>query len=293
MNLALLYDIILLIMSDKVPSADNQQGTRVVGYNLINHKWGTLRDYTPDISSEITKELACLLAILFTDACVSPKGKDSWRISFVVTSDVLINLFKDCMISAFHLSEKRIRIGLVKGGFFRAVVDSKIIGGYLVNRFGTFRTLRYKNGKLPNTKLPVEQLIENNFVSEFLKVVFSCDGGLCFYPAKRDGARGGTRWLIRTVFLACHHPKLRENYMVLLRSLDIRARNVSKDGKIKIEKEDDIRKFCKFVGFVKGVKVTKHSKFWRSYEKQNVLNLMISSYKNPSFTYNLPKFHSR
>ncbi|MEK6852481.1 MAG: hypothetical protein AABX59_01250, partial [Nanoarchaeota archaeon] len=270
----------------------NQQGTpRVAGYNLINHKWGTLRDYTPNISSKITKELASLLAILFTDACVSPKGKSSWRISFVVSSDILINLFKECIMNIFFLSKKRVRIGRTKDGFFRAIVDSKEIGKYLVNRFGTFRTLRYKTGELPDTKLPLKRLIKNNVVGEFLKVAFSCDGGLCFYPAKREGARGGTRWLIRTVFLTCHHPKLREDYMILLQSLGIQARNVSKDGKIKIEKEEYIRRFYKLVGFVKGVKVTKHSKFWKNYEKQSVLNLLISSYKNPSLTYNLPKFY--
>lgn len=277
-------------MSKNAFSADNQQETPLIGYNLINHKWGILRDYTPDISSRINKKFASLLAILFTDGSVSPKGKNSWRIYFVNKSEILIKLFTDCIVDVFRLDKERVKIGKRRDGYFKVIVNSKEIGEYLVSRFGTFRTLRYKSGELPKTKLPVKQLITDKVVDEFLRVAFSCDGGLCFYPAKRGGSRGGTKWLIRTVFLASHHPKLRKDYLILFRSLGIRARNVVKDRKIKIEKEEDILKFYKSVGFVKGVKVTGHSKFWKNYEKQGLLKLMISSYKNPSLVYNLSKF---
>ena len=245
----------------------------------------------PDISKQITKNIASLLAILFTDGCVSPKKKNSWRIYFSSSSEVLIQLFRDCIINIFGLKEERIRIDLITDGFYRAIVDSKKIGEYLVSKFGTFRTLKYKNGKLPEAKLPIDQLIASNVVDEFLKVAFSCDGGLSFYPVHREGVRGGTKWMIRTVFLTCHHAKLREDYMFLLQSLGIQARNVSKDGKIKIEDKNNIRKFWKLVGFVKGVKITKHSKFWKDYGKQDLLDLMISSYGNPSRIYNLVKFN--
>ncbi|MGB9613344.1 MAG: hypothetical protein ACPL4K_04105, partial [Candidatus Margulisiibacteriota bacterium] len=96
---------------------------------------------------------------------------------------------------------------------------------------------------------------------------------------------------IRTVFLACKHPQLRLDYLFLLHSLGIEARNVDKDNKIKIETEKDIRKFAKIIGFIKGVKISDHSKFWRRYEKQQVLEMMVSSYDNPSRFYNLPKPH--
>lgn len=277
-------------MSDKASNADNQQETPLIGYNLINHKWGILRDYTPDISSRINRQFASLLAILFTDASVSPKDKNSWRIFLGNESGIIIDLFRKCMIEVFRLDRKRIRIRKEGDGFIKAVVNSKEIGNYLTARFGTFRTLKYKNGELPKARLPVKQLITNNVANEFLKVAFSCDGGLCFYPAKRKGTRGGTKWLIRTIFLSCHHPKLREDYIILLKSLGIKARNVFRDGKIKIEKEKDIRKFAKIVGFIEGVKVTKHSKFWEGYTKQEILKLMISSYRNPSLIYNLSKF---
>jgi len=277
-------------MSDNAPSAGNQQETTLVKPNLINHKWGILRDYTPDISRSIDKKMASLLAILFTDATVSPKYKNSWRILFGNTSQVLIDLFTECMRELFQLNEERVKIRMKKDGFWIAIVNSKAIGDYLTKRFGNFRTLRYKNGEWPKAKLPLNQLIRDNVAVEFLKVAFSCDGGLCFYPAKREGRRGDIKWLIRTIFLSCSHPGLREDYLVLLKSLGIQARNVLGDGKIKIEKERDIRQFAKKIGFVKGVKVTGNSKFWKGYEKQQVLNLMISSYENPSCFYNLSKF---
>jgi hypothetical protein len=70
-------------MSKNASGADNPQETLSVSYNLINHRWGILRDYTPDTSKRITKELASLLAILFTDGTLSPKTKNSWRILLV------------------------------------------------------------------------------------------------------------------------------------------------------------------------------------------------------------------
>lgn len=203
---------------------------------------------------DLSKELASLLAMLFTDGGVSPKEKNSWRIYFSNSSEILIQLFQDCVAKIFGLERKRIRIKVTLEGFHKVVINSKEIGNYLVRRFGTFRTLKYKDGKWPDIKLPIDQLITSNVVDEFLKVAFSCDGGLCFYPAYREGPRGGTKWLIRTVFLSCHHPKLRKDYLTLLRFLGIRARDVPQDGKIKIEDENNIRKFKKLVGFARVVR---------------------------------------
>ena len=242
---------------------------------------------------QMNKELAQLLGLLFTDGCVSRKGRNGWRIYFVNKSKSLVKLFRDCMVKVFGLDKERIRIGKRADGFLKAVVNSKEIGNYLVTMFGGFRTLKFRNGKLPNIKLPISKLQKNDCATEFLKVIFSCDGGLCFYSAYRTGKQGGTRWLIRTVFLACSHPQLRKSYSRLLKELGIQTRNVSGDGKIKIETERDIKKFYKLIGFLPGVKITDHSKYWRGYEKEQVLKLMIFSYNNPSKFYNLPKFHLR
>ncbi len=260
-------------------SADNQQGRPFV------------RKEPSETIRQIPQQqaLAISLGILYTDGCVSPKGH-SWRIYFVNKSFHLIALFKDCISNVFRTESPNVRIGITTDGLYKAVVDSKTIGNKLVNRFGTFRTQKFQDGKYPDTKLPLQFLRTNKLIVPFLQAAFSCDGGLCFYPAKRSGKNGGTTWLIRTIFLACAHPQLRSDYIQLLFDLGIRVREVSLDGKIKIETKIDIFRFAKLVRFVSGVCVTAHSKYWNGYEKNQVLDLMISSYSDPPKFYQLSNF---
>jgi hypothetical protein len=239
----------------------------------------------------LTREIAILIGLLFTDGCVSPKSKHSWRIYFSCTSEALIASFRDAMLGSFDLDPSRVRIGLTTDGLIKAVVDSKEIGNLLVSTFGTFRTLKFSDGILPPTKLPVKLLLKSGFTRDFLRAAFSCDGGVSFYTARRAGSQGGTQWLIRTVFLSCAHPNLRAHYQELLLSLGIRARDVPGDEKLKIEREEDIRLFADSIGFIPGVHVTRHSRFWYNQEKNAVLNLLIQSYGNPSAIYRLPKFN--
>ena len=238
----------------------------------------------------MTRDMAVLLGLLYTDGCVSRRQPNSWRIYFAVTSEQLIKLFRDSAIAAFHLEPSRVRMGTTRYGLYKAVIDSKEIGSYLTSEFGTFRTLRFKDGKLTNARLPLQQLIESGYARDFLRSAFTCDGGLRFYPASRSGRDGGTRWLIRTVFLSCTHPLLRDDYTMLLEHMGIRASNSATDGKLKIEREHDIRLFAAKIGFVPGVKVTGNSKFWQGCEKNALLEKMIASYEIPSKFYQLPVF---
>lgn len=269
-------------MSDKVSSAENQQGSPAK------------RDpsETTRQISQMNQQLAILTGLLFTDGCVSRKGM-SWRMYFSNTSFNLIELFKNCMIHAFRLPSVRVRIRKKGANFWVAVVNSREIGDYLWKNFGTFRTLRFKDGKLPEARIPIAKLSKDKYVRDFLKAAFSCDGGISFYPAHRNGARGGTHWLIRTVFLCCKHPQLRKDYLCLLTILGIKARELPKDGRIEIETENDIKRFSQLVGFVEGTRITQHSKFWNGQEKQKILRRMVASYGNPASIYNLPQFHLR
>lgn len=238
----------------------------------------------------MTREMAILLGLLYTDGCVSRKQPNSWRIYFAVTSKQLIKLFRSSTIAVFHLKSSRVRMGTTRDGLCKAVIDSKEIGSYLTGEFGTFRTLRFKDGKLTNARLPMKQLIESGYLRDFLQSAFSCDGGLRFYPAFRSGRDGGTRWLIRTVFISCEHKKLRHDYTLLLKAMGIHANNSETDGKVKIEREHDIRLFASKIGFVPGVKVTGNSKFWQGCEKNALLEKMIASYAFPSRFYQLSRF---
>ena len=266
-------------MSKNATSADYPQGSSL---QRESNPSETIRRIP-----QISRNLAILLGLLYTDGCVSPKG-NSWRIYFSNKSKSLIHLFQSSIIKSFHLDKRRVRIGRTTDGFLKAVVDSKEIGTYLVNTFGTFRTLRFNNSILPKSKIPNRELLESGYASIFLRVAFSCDGGVCFYPTNRNTNK--KRWLIRTVFLACAHPTLRDDYHSLLRALGIEARNVANDEKIKIEDKVGIEKFYKVIGFIKGVKPTKHSKFWQEYDKQEVLSLMVTSYNNPEKFYYSPIF---
>lgn len=262
---------------------DNQQET-VTDMIKVMGSSETTRQMT-----HMNQKLAMLLGILYTDGCVSPKGK-SWRIYFAVKSQELVDLFRDCVVTTFAIDPNRVRVRVRTSGLTAAVVDSKSIGTYLTTRFGTFRTLKFENGDLPKAKLPVSALKKSGYVADFLRVAFSCDGGVSFYPASRNSKNGKTKWLIRTVFISCAHPQMRSDYLALLKSLGIYVRNVAKDGKLKIERERDIRLFSKKIGFVDGVKAMLDSKFWNGYEKNEVLRTLINSYGQPATIYQLPKF---
>ncbi len=196
------------------------------------------------------------------------------------------------MMQCFALPASRVRLGKTSDGLYRAIVNSKEARDAFTKRFGTFRTLR-RNGEHTDAHLPIQELLQHDVASDFLKAAFSCDGGVNLYVARRKGTNGGTQWVIRGVYLACAHPQLRKEYAELLRVLGITARNVTRDGKVKIETEKDIRRFHECVGFIDGVQITHTSKFWPSIEKQALLKQPIESYEAPARVYSLRQFKVR
>lgn len=253
--------------SENVSSADNQQerSPAVAG--------GILRDCTPNISGSFG--LPSLLGLLYTDGCVSAKGK-SWRLYFAVKSYKLVCVFEECVYNVFNVDRGKVRVGKTKDGLWKAIVDSKEIGNYLTKNFGCFRTARFKDGSLPGTRLPITYLKECNGVREFLSSAFSCDGGVSFYPVYRSGRFGGTKWFNRNVFLACMHPVLLSDYSFLLDSLGIKGSVLS--DRIKISSRDGMSNFQREVNFIKGVEATNHSKLWRGLDKSTLLAHALDSY---------------
>lgn len=235
---------------------------------------------------------ATLIGLLYTDGCLSPKGTSSWRFYFSNKSKRLVTIFAECMQQCFTLPASRVRLGFTQDGLYRAIVDSKAAGDMFTEQFGTFRTLRYASGKLPQARLPVDDLLQSNVAADFLRAAFSADGGVNLYVARGNRNNKETRWLIRGVYLACAHAPLRKDYCQLLASHGIRVRNVAGDGKIKIEIEKDIRLFHQEIGFIEGVHITHTSKFWPDVEKQALLNRVIDSYDEPAKVYSLPQFAS-
>lgn len=234
---------------------------------------------------------ATLLGILYTDGCLSPKGKNGWRFYLGNTSWQIIEAFKQSLIKLFNLPDRRIRISqkIVNGKpFYKAVMDDMRIGGLLTREYGTFRTLRYSseiNGSVyPSASLP-DRLQDHSTICQFLKVAFSCDGGVNLYVARNKYI-----WLIRNVYLACKHPVLIKQYCNLLKKIGITGKILQEDNLIRIQGRKDLKIFANKVGFMQGVQITQHSAYWEGFEKEKVLQLLIASYGNPKAIYDLPQF---
>lgn len=235
---------------------------------------------------------AILLGILYTDGCLSRKGKNGWRLYLGNTSWEIITAFKVAVMGLFKLPEYRVRISrkiVNDNPFYIVVVDSVEIGRVLNKKYGTFRTLKYslnnKTSIYPTASLPSILDEDKTILCSFLKVAFSCDGGVNLYIAYNR-----YKWLIRNVYLACQHPTLVKQYSFFLRKLGIRNKILWKDELIRIQGKQDLEKFAKTVGFMKGVKITQNSAYWQGIEKQKVLELAIKSYGNPQLIFNLPQF---
>lgn len=239
----------------------------------------------------MTIEEATILAVLYTDGCLSPKS-GSFRLYVSNTSWEIIQLFRSSLIRLFDLPKSRVRISenIVNGKpFYKAVVDSKEIGEYLKNKYGTFRTLRYKqpiNGTVyPAADISWMSLENEEIIAHFLKVAFACDGGVNLYVA-----RNKYTWLIRNVYLACQHPTLIKQYANLLKRFDIQGQILEKDDIVRIQGKVNLTKFVEKIGFLDGVKITQNSQYWAGFPKQEILLLLINSYGNPKIVLNLPQF---
>lgn len=235
---------------------------------------------------------ATLLGILYTDGCLSKKGKNCWRFYVSNTSWQIIQAFKDSMMELFDLPESRVRISQEQVNskpFYRAVVDSSEIGWELTRKYGTFRTQEYsrsENGSVyPAARLPLLQEVDLNLVARFLKVAFSCDGGVNLYVA-----RSKYLFLIRNAYLACKHPTLRLDYQVLLSKMGVKVKIIKDDRRLLIQGRENLERFAERIGFLEGVRVTQKSTFWQDWEKNRVLRLALASYGNPKLIFDLPQF---
>lgn len=262
-------------------SADNQQETSTMSKDPQR-----LYAKYPNKQNTLTHKEATLLGILYTDGCLSKKGKRSWRFFLGNTSYEIIHAFKESMLGIFNLKEERVRIyeKIVNNKpYYKAVVDSKDCGQYLTDKYGTFRTLAYKDSKgnktYPTTKLPFSENTSTSILSTFLKTAFSCDGGINLYPAK---SKQGYRFLIRNAYIACHHPQLQIDYQNLLKILNVNSKIILNDNKVLIQGRVDLERFKQKVGFLNGVNITQHSIYWNGWEKNKVLQMALNSYGKPS-----------
>lgn len=269
-------------------SADNQQATPLL--------WESPQRLYAEYPKEerITTQESILLGILYTDGCLSKKTGNGWRFYLSNTSAEIIQTFRQCMIEVFGLGSRRIRISqkLVNGKpFYKAVVDSAYCGSILTAKYGTFRTLafRERGGRMvyPPAKLPFTSNTDHDIISNFLRAAFSCDGGVNLYVGR---SKSNYKFLIRNIYLACKHPQLQLDYQRLLSSLGIRSKILARDNRILIQRRLELEKFREKIGFLDGVKITQHSAFWQGWEKNKVLDLALFSYGRANVILSFPQF---
>lgn len=278
MLLYLQMSSVKVVLGNNATSAENQQETR--------HRAGLLRDYTSNIANE---NLVALIAFLFTDGGIARHGVNSWRIFFANSSLPAVEMFRKLLADSFVIPLARIKVRPRQGHHYFVTLTSKEVGTYLSGRFGTFRTLKFADGSFTEASIPVAWLERINAIPLFLKVAFSMDGGVKFYPM--NDKNKGTRWLERRIALACHHPELRKQYCDLLLKAGIQAVNKEKEKVITISRRENIERFARTIGFLDGVAVTRHSKFWIGEEKNEVMRLMVQSYNEPHIFLARPNFN--
>lgn len=238
-----------------------------------------------------------LIAMLVTDGGISPHGHYSWDVYSRNKSDVLNELFRETVHDLFGT---RPSISRRLDGTTQQRIRSKSIGEQLLRRTNSLRTRSCSSypacGKFRERRNPCIQCIQDDlqgvkyphliFPKEieederltklFLKVAYSCDGGVSLSLAK-NGVRS---WLIRKVFIDSVNPSVREYYQRLLSRLRFRSRSYG--SQVRLQDREMLEKFCAEIGFVDGTRVTEDSRRWVDRTKNSLLALLLCSYKDPS-----------
>jgi len=166
---------------------------------------------------------------------------------------------------------------------------NKRVAEFLHQLTPTFRTKPFSNGEFPKVTIPAffKQLSREE-LAEVLRAMFSADGavvlGVKFHKTKR-------RWVFtRRISLASAHPVLREQIAELLREKFEMNPKIWKN-EIVFDEKEDIIKFHKEIRFVDGVKISRKSKNWTGFEKNEILEFLIKTFELKKK--DLEKFKSR
>jgi hypothetical protein len=243
-----------------------------------------------------SNELAEFIGILISDGGIS-FGPSSKEIFFVGTSSELARRFSKLSNEIFGINPRRI---FRKTRTFKDVYDLRIRSdkaiSFILGLMNTCRTRPCHNTpscpklrnrsyqscleckpvdhfgkKYPMVKIPDFITMNKKYSRYFLRMVFTCDGGVSLYP--RTGH--GKLRIERELFLGCRHPLLRKEYVKLLSTFQIRSMDKPKKGKVLIRDLKNMRKFRKEIGFIPNVKATGDSKYWEGLEKNKFLGFAI------------------
>lgn len=227
----------------------------------------------PELKQDL--DLGILVGLLLTDGSVNSSGGHK-NISFTNKSKELHILFREKIKKIFGIAEfqewEDRRWDNIKTTFVRSTNVFKKLHQIVPS----FRTKPFEDSTFPPSEIPefIFHLQETEII-EILKVMFSTDGCICLGVS---WDKSDNMWKIRrTIEFSCFHPKIKEQVSQLLNKLQIHNK-IREDG-IVIWRKNDIMKFREKIGFIKGVKVTKNSKNWFGFEKNQILNLAIKTFE--------------
>jgi hypothetical protein len=135
------------------------------------------------------------------------------------------------------------------------------------------RQKEYSDVNYPEVSFPKEIATDQRLAREFLRIVFSCDGGASLYNARR----GNQSWFIRKVFVDSTNPSVRNYYQLLLRNQGFQIRTYG--SQIRIQEYEMFQKFRDEIGFVDGVTIGRDSKYWEETTKNDLLDKIMLTYE--------------
>lgn len=223
---------------------------------------------------EPSLDLGILVGLLLTDGCVTHTISNNWKITFTNKSEELHKIFREKITNIFGI--KKFKEWFDKFNIKSTEIQNKAVFKSLLTLTPTFRSKQLDNGTFPNSKIPEFIIaLDKENISEILKIMFSADGSICL----------GVKWhknknmwqFTRRIKFSSKHPVIKQQITELLRRFDLNPKIWKKE--IVLERKNDIIKFQKEIGFVPNVKVTKNSKNWEGFEKNEILELAVKTLK--------------
>jgi hypothetical protein len=204
-------------------------------------------------------ELAELLGLIFSDGSYNNNN-----VCFHNTCIPLLNYFEKNMYKVFNLKNPYNRVKL--SGTSELTYYSTVLSQFIISLMGRKERIPYE------IKTGTKEIKR-----AFLRGYFSGDGSVCLSISIEP--RRKKRLIFSTnVAIACKPQKIRDELVDLLESLGY---NVKKDHQsLRINKNEDLKKFYNEISFIEDSKITSHSKNFQGFRKNQVLKYIVTLLRN-------------
>ena len=256
--------------------------------SIVEFYYDTLR--VTDVHMKCARYLE-LVALCLSDGGIG-FSSDTMYIHFTNSSEILLDLFRDEIrrFSRAKIHEQRKPRGTTLRVFDKQLVSSllEISPSYRTrpcnhfplcpvysqpnrDRFGFHNHFIFKSQVFAEITVPEELVPTQNDKAQFMKIYSSCDGYPSIFPRQQSWSA-----VERMVAVVCHHPRLKQRLHEILSDLDVPHR--IKQYSLEMRSQEAISRFKERIGFVEGVTMTGNSRYWRSYQKNEVLDIIQKSY---------------